>query len=154
MFQRQVIKAADKKKSRPDISYSSEALNQDLGRLSQAYEIFQQSRNRNAIYPFLSAVYDLFIWWDTEGRASIRVHRALWMRGNLTPQDMDPIAGLLIIAAAQLDKRTRCKWSQVLNYVVAQKGPSEPLDRFIKRKGGINACVAHFRRLKRRGELS
>jgi hypothetical protein len=38
-----------------------------------------------------------------------------------------------------------------MRYAGMYKSDSEPLDRFIKRKGGINACAGRFsRRLGRR----
>jgi hypothetical protein len=33
-----------------------------------------------------------------------------------------------------------------MRYAAVYKPDSEPLDRFIKRKGGINACAARFSR--------
>jgi hypothetical protein len=42
---------------------------------------------------------------------------------------------------AKVDKRTRSKWSRVLRYALEYKCHSEPLDQFIKRKGGINKCA-------------
>jgi transposase len=45
---------------------------------------------------------------------------------------------------AEADKRTRSKWSRAMRYVAAYKPDSEPLDHFIRRKGGINACAARF----------
>jgi hypothetical protein len=48
--------------------------------------------------------------------------------------------------AAKADKRTRSKWSPVMRYAAAYKAHSEPLDQFILRKGGINACAARFSR--------
>jgi hypothetical protein len=39
-----------------------------------------------------------------------------------------------------------------MRYAAAYKLDSEPLERFVKRKGGINSCVARFsRRLGARG---
>ena len=38
------------------------------------------------------------------------------------------------------------KWSRAMRYAVAYKPGSEPLDQFIRRKGGINACAARFSR--------
>jgi hypothetical protein len=45
---------------------------------------------------------------------------------------------------AKADKRTRSKWSRALRYAAAHKPDSEPLDRLIRRKGGINACAGRF----------
>ena len=47
---------------------------------------------------------------------------------------------------AKVDKRTRSKWSRVLRYALEYKCHSEPLDQFIKRKGGINSCASRFTR--------
>ena len=65
----------------------------------------------------------------------------------------DPFAAIIRCTAdpAKADKRTRSKWSRLMRYAAAYKLNSEPLDRFIKRKGGINECAARFsRRLGRR----
>jgi hypothetical protein len=45
---------------------------------------------------------------------------------------------------AKADKRTQSKWSRALRYAAAYKPDSEPLDQFIGRKGGINACAARW----------
>ena len=60
----------------------------------------------------------------------------------------DPFAALIRCTAdaAKADKRTRSKWSRVMRYVTEHKLNSEPLDRFVKRKGGINACTDRFSR--------
>jgi hypothetical protein len=60
----------------------------------------------------------------------------------------DPFAAVIRCTAdpAKADKRTRSKWSRVLRYAAAYKADSEPLERFIRRKGGINACAARFSR--------
>src|SRR3981081_4042329 len=41
---------------------------------------------------------------------------------------------------------TRSKWPRLLRYALAYKCHSEPLDQFIKRKGGINSCASRFTR--------
>ena len=60
----------------------------------------------------------------------------------------DPFAAVIRCTAdpAKADKRTRSKWSRVMRYAAAYKLDSEPLDQFVKRKGGINECVARFSR--------
>jgi hypothetical protein len=65
----------------------------------------------------------------------------------------DPFAAFIRCTAdpAKADKRTRSKWSRVMRYAAEHKLNSEPLDRFVKRKGGINACAARFSRRLGRG---
>jgi hypothetical protein len=50
------------------IPYSSAALRQDLDRLRGIWDDCQASRDRNAIYAYLTAVYGLVAWWTAEGR--------------------------------------------------------------------------------------
>jgi hypothetical protein len=45
------------------IPYTSEAMRQDLDRLRGAWDDCQASRDRNAIYAYLTAVYALVAWW-------------------------------------------------------------------------------------------
>jgi hypothetical protein len=62
------------------VPYSSEALRQDLERVRDAWEDCQATRDRNAIYGYLSAVYGLVAWWTAEGREIDRARRALRFR--------------------------------------------------------------------------
>jgi hypothetical protein len=53
----------------------------NLLRLQNDWETVQTSRERNAIYQYLTAVFELVSWWAKEGKAVERAHRALHMRG-------------------------------------------------------------------------
>ena len=93
-------------------------------------------------------------WWAAEGRETDRARRALRQQRLEASDREDPFAAVIRCTAAptQADKRTWSKWSRVMCYAAAYKPDSEPLDRFIRRKGGINACAARFsRRLGARG---
>ena len=48
-----------KKSAQDPIPYSREALKQDLLRVRTSWEYCQANRDRNAIYGYLSAVFDL-----------------------------------------------------------------------------------------------
>jgi hypothetical protein len=65
----------------------------------------------------------------------------------------DPFAAIIRCTAdpAKADKRTRSKWSRVLRYAARYKSVSDTFDRFIRRKGGINACAGRFSSLGRGG---
>jgi hypothetical protein len=130
------------------IPYSREALRQDLTRVRVAWEEAQSSRNRDAIYGYLTAVYALVTWWAAEGQVVVRSRRALRLHRLEVSDREDPFAAVIRCTAdpAKADKRTRSKWSRVLRYAAAYKRNSDRLDRFIKSKGGINACAARFSR--------
>jgi hypothetical protein len=137
-----------KTSARNNIPYTDEALKQDLLRVQNAWDESQARRERDAIYTYLTAVFELVAWWMAENRALERARNALRLR-RLTPSDHDePFAAIIRCTAdpAKVDKRTRSKWSRALRYALAYKLTSEPLDQFIKRKGGINQCAAKFAR--------
>jgi len=138
-----------------DVPYTTQALRRDLERLRNTWDECQSDRSRDAIYCYLSAVFDLVEWWTAEGRALERARWALRLQ-NISPSDHDePFAALILCTAdrTKVDKRTRSKWSRVLRYALKYKSASEPLDQFVKRKGGINSCASRFARClgRRRG---
>jgi hypothetical protein len=131
-----------------DVPYTTQALKQDLLRVRNAWENCQASRERNAIYGYLTAVFDLVAWWAAENSALERAHKALRLR-HLDPFDHDePFAAIIRCTTdpAKVDKRTRSKWSRASRYAMSRKPLDEPLDQFVKRKGGINACATRFAR--------
>jgi hypothetical protein len=139
---------------RVPIPYSLAALRQDLRRVRDVWVDCQASRDRNAIYAYLNAVYGLVAWWAAEGQEIDRARRALCFRRLEVSAREDPFASIIRCTAdpAKADKRTRSKWSRIMRYATVYKSDSEPLFQFIKRKRGINACAARFtRRLGRAG---
>jgi hypothetical protein len=130
------------------VPYSLAALRRDLERIRNAWDDCQGSRDRNAIYVYLKAVHGLVTWWTAEGREIERARRALCLQRLEVSEREDPFAAIIRCTAdpAKADKRTRSKWSRVMRYAAVYKPNSEQLDRFIQRKGGINACAARFSR--------
>jgi hypothetical protein len=135
-----------KESAQDDVAYTTAALRQDLARVESAWEACQSNRNRDAIYSYLSAVFRLVEWWEVDKRSHERARKALRLQHLCTFNHEDPFAAIIRCTsdAGKVDKRTRSKWSRVLRYALAYKGYSEPLERFIKRKGGINACASRF----------
>jgi hypothetical protein len=109
--------------------------------------------DRDAIYGYLTAVYGLVAVWNAEGREVERARRALRLQRLDVSDREGPFAAIIRCTAdpAKPDKRTRSKWSRLMRYADEHKPNSEPLDRFIRRKGGINACAARFTRCMGRG---
>jgi hypothetical protein len=140
--------------ARETIPYSSAALRQDLERLRGIWDECQANRDRDAIYTYLTAVYGLVAWWTAEGRDLERARRALSSQRLKVSDREDPFAAIIRCTAdaAKADKRTRSKWSRAMRYAAAYKPDTEPLDQFVQRKGGINACAAPFSRWLGRGK--
>ena len=135
-----------------DVPYTTQALRQDLLRVRNAWDECQAHRERDAIYSYLTAVFDLVMWWAAEGRAISRARWALGLCRLDLPND-EPFAAIIRCTSdpAKVDKRTRSKWSRVLRYSAEYKSHSEPLAAFVRRKGSINKCAARFASLGRRG---
>jgi hypothetical protein len=142
-----------KMSARDDIPYTDEALKQDLLRVQNAWDDSQASRHRDAIYIYLGAVFELVAWWMADNRALERAEKALRLRHLTSFDQEEPFAAIIRSTAdpAKVDKRTRSKWSRGLRYALAYKSHLEPLDRFMKRKGGINRCAERFS--AQRGEV-
>src|SRR6266487_5552753 len=133
---------------RDGVPYTTQALRQDLLRVRNAWDECQASRDRNAIYGYLGAVFDLVMWWKAEDRAISRACWALQLQRLDLPTTDEPFAAVILCTAdrQKVDKRTRSKWSRVLRYVAEYKPSSEPLAAFVQRNGGINKCAARFAR--------
>jgi hypothetical protein len=91
--------------------------------------------------------------WAAEGREVDRARRALRLQRLEVSNREDPFAAIIRCTAdpAKADKRTRSKWSRVMRYATWHKLNSEPLEQFVRRKGGINECVGRFSRRLGRG---
>jgi hypothetical protein len=141
-----LVSARMKTSARDDIPYTDEALKQDLMRVRNAWDESQASRDRDAIYTHLTAVLELVAWWMAENRALERAQKALRLRRIISTDNDEPFAAIIRCTAdpAKVDKRTRSKWSRALRYSMLCKASDEPLDRFMKRNGGINRCAEQF----------
>src|ERR1700738_795150 len=84
-----------KASAQEDVPYTSQALREDLLRVRNAWEESRGSRERDAIYAYLTAVFDLVGWWTAEKRARERAHKAVRLR-NITPfDDEEPFAAII-----------------------------------------------------------
>ena len=138
-----------------DVPYTTQALRHDLARVRIAWDDCQASHDRNAIYGYLTAVFDLVIWWAAEDRAISRARWALQLQ-HLALPTTEPYAAVILCTAdpKKVDKRTRSEWSRVMRYAAEYKTNPEPLAAFVRRKGGINKCAARFARCFGRGSRS
>src|SRR6478735_8728272 len=105
------------------IPYSSEALRQDVQRVRDAWVDCQATRDRNAIYGYLTAVYDLVAWWTAEGQEIDRARLALRSQQLKVSDREDPFAAVIRCTAdpAKADNRTRSKWSRAMRYAAMYK---------------------------------
>jgi hypothetical protein len=143
-----LVAARKKAAVRGDIPYTDEALKQDLLRVQNAWDESQARRERDAIYIYLTAVFELVAWWMADKHALERAQKALRLRMIMPTDHDEPFAAIIRCTAdpEKVDKRTRSKWARALRRALAYKSCSERLDQFMKRKGGINECAERFAR--------
>jgi hypothetical protein len=137
------------------IPFSTEAMSATLLRLQNEWEAVQASRNRDAIYGYLTAVFQLVEWWAQEEMALKRAYQALHLRGYNSVREPEPFAAIILCTSdpEKADYRTRSKWSRTLRYAAEYKDQKEALRDFIRRKGGINKCAQRFARRLGRGSV-
>ena len=153
-MRRPTLRRSNKGRAPNTISFSTEALLSSLFRVQNEWETVQATRDRAAIYGYLTAVFEIVIVWAEEGKAVKRAYQALHLRGYSSVREPEPFAALILCTAdrGKPDARTRSKWSRVLRYAAECKDLDEPLRDFVGRKGGLNECAARFAR--RLGRLS
>ena len=108
----------------PNIAFSDEALRASLERLEGKWETYQSSRDRDAVYGYLTAVFELISWWQHEGKAAEYARRALRLRRHRTAvKAPEPFAAVIFCTAdrEKVDYRMRSKWSRVLRYAAEFK---------------------------------
>jgi hypothetical protein len=128
------------------IGYSNNALVHDLDRVHERWLSFQASKDRDSVYKFLKAVFELVQWWSVESQATKRARIALEEMGIKVPEEVEPFTAVIIATAYpdNVDRRTVSKWSRVLRYAAKFKRQTEGLTDFIKRRGGLNACASRY----------
>jgi hypothetical protein len=137
-----------------NIAFSTDALKANLSRLEDEWETYQTTRNRDGIYGYLSAVFELVRWWAHERKSVEYARRALAVRRRQpVPEIAEPFAAVIYCTAdpEKVDYRMRSKWSRVLRYAAQFKDFDEPLANFVRRRGGINKCASRYTRRLGRG---
>ncbi len=107
-----------------NVAFSTDALKANLSRLEDEFETYQATRDRDGIYGYLAAVFELVMWWKHEHKAVVYARRALSIQRRQTvPNIAEPFAAVIFCTAdpEKVDYRMRSKWSRVLRYAVLYK---------------------------------
>jgi hypothetical protein len=127
------------------------SLRQRLGDVCNAWDDFQETRDRDAVYGYLRAVFSIVKRYNGRHRTKKLMRRAFKFAGLPTDMNADPFAAVIRCTCEhKLDNKTISKWSRALRYVERVKKRRHQLTPFMKNRGGINGCAALFAEQVRR----
>jgi hypothetical protein len=109
------------------------------------------SGNRMAVQTFLGAVFNLVSRWEAEDRLKDGLYRLLdSLKAPVPLRIGEAFAVVIYCTAPHVDQKSRSKWARALRFAAANKPSDESIKKFIKRKGGINACASKYAQYVRR----
>jgi hypothetical protein len=138
---------APRRKILRTISTRNFVVQNELDKARRAYQRYQSTRRRDAIYDYLSEVFTIVLRWKQQDNVKTKVHQALKAAAHRTTIRSEPFAAVIVCTSdpRTVDTKTRSKWSRALRYAEQFKPEAESLAKFIKRRhGGINECADRF----------
>jgi hypothetical protein len=105
---------------------------------------YQSTRQRDAVYRYLSAVFEIVVRWKKQRRAKASSLQALIVTNQRDAIGIEEPFAVVICCtseAGKLDAKTRSKWSRALRYAEQFKPDTQDLAEFIKSNGDINECA-------------
>jgi len=135
------------------IDKPKKSIRQRLGDVCNAWDDFQETRDRDAVYGYLRAVFSIVQHYNGRHRTKKLMRRAYKFAGLRVDTSADPFAVIIRSTCEhKLDNKTISKWSRALRYVARVKKPRHPLMTFMKNRGGVNACAERYAKYFGRGE--
>ena len=127
-------------------------LRRRLEKVCDAWDEFQTSRARDAVYPYLAAVAGIVEHYKVRRKTKTLLRHACKFAGLPFDKDADPFTAVIRSTCDRsVDNKTISKWARALRYVAYCKVPRGRLKAFMKEAGGVNACAARYARYYGRG---
>ena len=90
-------------------------------------------------------MFDQVFLWEAEDRLEEALYRLLdSLKAPVSLRIGEAFAVVIYCTAPHVDQKSRSKWARALRYAAANKPDDEPIKKFIKRNGGINACASRY----------
>lgn len=119
----------------------------ELAMARSAWIGYQSTRERDAVYKFLSAVFEIVNRWKKQNRAKTKSNQVLAATDSRRAVKINEPFAIVIYCTSdpcKVDARMRSKWSRALRFVERFKPDNQGLAQFIKSKGGVNKCAAQW----------
>ena len=125
-------------------------LRRRLEKIRDAWDDFQASRARDAVYGYLQAVLEIVEHYKVRRRTNKLLRHAFKFANLPFAKNADPFSAVIrCTCGGAADNKTVSKWARALRYAARCKKPGTPLKTFMKEAGGVNACAARYARLMR-----
>ena len=122
-----------------------------LEKVAHAWDAFQASRARDAVYGYLTPVFATVMHYKVRRKTKKLLWRAFRLAGAPILKHADPFSAVIRCTSGdQADSKTISKWARALRYVAQCKKPRTRLKTFMKGAGGVNACATAYAKLRRR----
>jgi len=116
-------------------------LRRRLEELRHAWDVFQASRARDAVYGYLEAVFAIVKHFKVRRKTKKLLRHAFKSADLSFDRNADPFAAVIRCTSGDaVDNKTISKWARALRYVAHRKEPRTRLKTFMKEVGGVNAC--------------
>jgi hypothetical protein len=123
-----------------------------LEKTRDAWEVFQASRARDAVYEYLEAVFAIVEHYKVRRRTKKLLRQAFKFAYLPFDKTADPFTAVIRCTSDDnVDSKTISKWARALRYVARSKEPRMRLKKFMKKAGGVNACADLYVRYLGRG---
>ena len=119
------------------------SIERQFAQARKAWVRYQSTRQRDAVYDYLSVVFDIVRRWKMLGHNRTCSRHALTAtKQRCAIRTRDPFAIVIFCTsdARIIDARTRSKWSRALRFAEQFKPSGQELAAFVKSHGGINEC--------------
>ena len=122
-----------------------------LEKVRDAWDDFQASRARDAVYGYLEAVFAIVEHFKVRRRTNKLLRHAFKFANLPFAKNANPFTAVIRCTCNDsIDSKTISKWARALRYVAHCKKPRTRLKSFMKEVGGVNACATRYAKLKRR----
>jgi hypothetical protein len=127
-------------------------LSRRLETVRDAWDNFQASRVRDAVYGYLEAVFAIVEHYKVRRKTKKLLRHAFKFADLPVDYNADPFTVVIRCSSDDnADSKTISKWAQALRYAARSKEPAVRLRTFMKRAGGVNACADLYARYFGRG---
>jgi hypothetical protein len=122
-------------------------IRQRLEKVADAWDEFQASRARDAVYGYLEAVFAIVDHYKVRRKTNKLRRHAFKFSGLPFEKYADPFTAVIRCTCDHgADSKTISKWARALRYVAHCKERQMSLKKVMKEAGGVNACADLYAR--------